>query len=325
MPSILYNDTAYEVEESKSVLETLEAHGHDVPNACRSGVCQSCLMKAVKGTPPAESQKGLKNTLVAQGYFLSCRCMPADDLSVVLPDAVGLQCAARITRVRKLSERVLEVALSPEGEFHYRPGQFLTLINATGVARSYSIASVPEHDDALHLQIALMPNGVMSTWIASDDSADAAVRLQGPHGNCFYVPGNAEQPLLLVGTGTGLAPLYGIVRDALAQGHTGPIYLFHGSLREDGLYCVADLQAIAEQHGNFHYAPCVLEGPAADGIHVGAIDALTLEHLPQLKGFRAYLCGAPELVKIMQRKVFLAGISMQEIFSDPFVPAAQKV
>ena len=31
---------------------------------------------------------------------------------------------------------------------------------------------------------------------------------------------------LLIGTGSGLAPLYGIIRDALSQGHTGPSICF---------------------------------------------------------------------------------------------------
>jgi NAD(P)H-flavin reductase len=148
--------------------------------------------------------------------------------------------------------------------------------------------------------------------------------MQGPHGNCFYVPGKADQPLLLVGTGTGLAPLYAIVRDALHHGHTGPIHLYQGSLRAEGLYCVDTLRELAATHENFHYTPCVLEGDAPEGVTVGSIDALVQQDLPKLSGFRAYLCGAPDLVKLMQRKVFLAGVSMQEIFSDPFVPAATK-
>lgn len=323
MATLHYQGTDYPVSEDKTVLEILESHGHAVPNSCRSGICQSCLMKVVDGTPPAAAQKGLKDTLATQGYILSCRCKPDGDLAVTLPDAAGLQCPARVRRVRPLAERVLEVTLAPEGEFAYRPGQFLTLINEEGVARSYSIASVPALDDGVILQIALLPEGAMSTWVARPETLGAAVTLQGPSGNCFYVGGHPEQPLLLAGTGTGLAPLYGIARDALNQGHTGDIHLYHGSLRAEGLYCVSALRGLAAEHPNFHYTPCALAGPAADGISVGALDALLLERVPKLDGFRAYLCGAPEFVKLLHRKVFLAGVSMQQIFSDPFVPAAR--
>jgi malonyl-CoA/methylmalonyl-CoA synthetase len=54
-------------------------------------------------------------------------------------------------------------------------------------------------------------------------------------GQCFYVSGRSQQPLLLVGSGSGLAPLYGIARSALAQGHEGDIWLYHGSHTVEGL------------------------------------------------------------------------------------------
>ena len=322
MANIHYAGKDYTAQEGETVLEVLEGGGVAIASSCRSGVCQTCLVRAAKGTPPAAAQTGLKDTLKAQGFFLACRAIPEEDIEIQPLETSGLRTAATVVAVRDLGSRVVEVALQPEAEFCYRPGQFLTVINPEGVARSYSIASVPRLDEHLLLQVAVLPGGAMSGWFSSGEAMGVRVQLQGPNGHCFYVPGTPEQPLFLLGTGTGLAPLQAIVRDAIAQGHAGPIHLFHGALREEGLYAVEELRALAQTHKSFHYYPCVLSGPASAGIHVGKVDEVAFATLPKLDGHRVFLCGAPELVKPMQRKAFLAGASMQSIFSDPFVPAA---
>jgi ferredoxin-NADP reductase len=142
------------------------------------------------------------------------------------------------------------------------------------------------------------------------------VRVMGPSGDCFYTSGKPEQPLLLAGTGTGLAPLYGIVRDAIDQGHTGPIHLFHGALNENGLYHRDELTALAKQHANFRYTPSVFETD-------GPLDKAILGQYPKPAGMRAFLCGDPTLVAMMKRKLFLAGMALGDIHADAFLPAAQ--
>lgn len=106
------------------------------------------------------------------------------------------------------------------------------------------------------------------------------------------MPGRPEQPLLLAGTGTGLAPLYGVARDALEAGHTGPVRLFHGALEVRGLYLVEALRALIR-------AEC-----------------------PHPVGWRAYLCGNPERVLSLKKKLFLAGLSLKDLHADAFLPSA---
>lgn len=130
--------------------------------------------------------------------------------------------------------------------FAYEPGQFLTLLRGDGLARSYSIASQPD-DEHLELHVRLVPGGAMSGWLASPEALGAALQVRGPSGSCFYVKGRPEQPLLLAGTGTGLAPLWAIARAALAAGHTGPIRLFHGARSAAGLYFIDELSDLAER------------------------------------------------------------------------------
>ncbi|RMH62196.1 MAG: oxygenase, partial [Zetaproteobacteria bacterium] len=192
------------------------------------------------------------------------------------------------------------------------------------LTRSYSLASLPE-EDALELHIKRVPGGQMSGWIFDELQEGDEVVFHGPAGDCFYLPGHEEQPLLLVGTGTGLAPLYGIVRDALRHGHRGPIYLYHGSLHATGLYLEETLSTLAERNAQFHYVPCVLQGTAPRGGRTGNIVDVPKRELGSLNGYRVYLCGDPELVHALRQQCFLAGAAMQDIYADPFVftPAAE--
>jgi NAD(P)H-flavin reductase/ferredoxin len=303
------------------VLDGLERAGVRVPSSCRAGACQSCLLRATRGTPPAAAQVGLKATLKAQGYFLACLAEPTEDLAIATADDAALGVEARVTAVEALGPDVAAVRLVPDRPLEYRPGQFVTVMRADGLARSYSLASHPDEDDALELHVRRLPGGRMSGWLASPEAVGARVTLRGPSGSCFYVPGAPAQPLLLAGAGTGLAPLLGIARDALRAGHQGPITLVHGGRTAAGLYCVDRLQALAAAHANVTYVPCVLEGPGEGAVTVGALDAVVAQRAPSLKGHRAYLCGDPDLVTRLRKKVFLAGARMDEIFADAFVTA----
>ncbi|MBI2434469.1 MAG: 2Fe-2S iron-sulfur cluster binding domain-containing protein [Candidatus Hydrogenedentes bacterium] len=321
MPRLNFEGRDYALETGESVLECLERHGVALTSSCRSGVCHSCLIRVLEGAPPPAAQKGVKETLRAQGYYLACCCRPDADLKAER-GAAQQRYRAIIESVHPLNATVARLRLTETNGFTYFPGQFLNLVHASGQVRSYSIASVPREDAWLELHVGLLPGGCISTWVHHEAAAGESVEFLGPQGNCFYVPGRSEQPLLLLGTGTGLAPLYGILRDALGQGHTGPIHLFHGSVRRDGLYLVEALRALEAEWPQFHYHPCVLEGPAEEDIAVGAIDQLALERVPSLKGFRVFLCGHPDLVRQMQRKTFLAGASLSDIYADAFLPAA---
>ena len=116
----------------------------------------------------------------------------------------------------------------------------------------------------------------MSGWFHDDAHIGERVSVLGPSGDCFYVPGKEEQPLLLVGTGTGLAPLYGILRDALRHGHRGPIHLFHGALHKGGLYLVEELRRLvdsARPSSNTRQQSSTVE---SDELAVGPIDQVVL-------------------------------------------------
>ncbi len=323
MPSITYRSQAFEALPGETVLQSLRREGHDVPSSCEAGACQSCLLQAIEGTPPTAAQQGLKEPQRRQGYFLSCLARPESDLEVVLPGEAA-QIPATVTGLERLSEDVLALRLVTASPFAYQAGQFLNLIREDGLIRPYSIASLPGRDGFLELHVRRTPDGSMSSWIHDSLRIGDRVHVRGPAGDCCYVPGEPQAPLLLVGTGTGLAPLYAVTQDALRHEHRGPMVLIHGSLHEDGFYLVDRLLELAAAHPNLGYTRCMPEGSPRPGVEIGTIEAIAQRHAVRPADWRVYLCGNPTLVHALRKKLFLAGASLQRIHSDAFITAPRK-
>ena len=278
-------------------------------------------MRAAEGAVPAQAQFGLKDSWKAQGYFLACVCRPSTDIVV---NSVGedAQLGATISALTQLSQDVLQVRLQCDAQISFRAGQYVTILLESGLARSYSIASLPQESE-IELHVRRIAGGKMSGWLHDEARVGDRVSVIGPSGECFYVPGKEDQPLLLVGTGTGLAPLYGILRDALHHGHRGPIHLFHGALHKGGLYLIEELRRLVESHSHVAYTPAVLHGNESDDFAVGSIDQVVLKQLPKLSGWRGYVCGDPSVVQLLKKKLFLSGMASRDIYADAFIPSAQ--
>ncbi len=317
MTKITYSEQTFDCQSDESVLECLSRHGVELSSSCRAGVCQTCLVKSTEGTPPVEAQAGLKPQLQKQGYFLACICKPEQDLSFANPDdSAQPQIAATVVSKTRFNDKIIRLRLKPKSEFDFQPGQFLNIHREDSLVRSYSIASLPQ-EGYLELHVELVENGKMSSWLHNQVAMGGNINIDGPHGDCFYIHDNPDQKLLLVGTGTGLAPLWGIARDALNSGHKGEIHLFHGSHSTDKIYLIDELKQLAKQYSNFFYTPCI-SGEHIDGFSAGRANEIALREIPKLDGWRVYLCGHPEMVNSTKKKAFLAGASLNDIHADAF-------
>lgn len=342
-PRVHFAGSPYDLLPGETLLAGLARQGVNIPSFCRTGVCQTCLVRATSGQPPRESQVGVAGALVQRGCFLACQCVPDAPLEVDWSDAAR-PFATRVARVEGLSRDVLRVELEvPEG-FQFRAGQFVQLEREGGVLRPYSIASIPGAP-RLELHVKLHAGGVMSQWLRWAEKQP--ITLRGPFGECFYFEDELDRPLLLAGTGTGLAPLLGVTRAALAAGHRGPIHLYHGSSARDGLYLFDQLRALAEAAPSLRVFGSLLEPPAPataaqpappqpapseQPAGASAPPRVQLRHEPldqlilsdPLDFFqcRVYLCGDPELVQRLRKRIYLSGAPQRRIHCDPFLPPA---
>lgn len=319
MPTLTWRGRELPLEVGETVLDALERAGEKVASSCRVGACQSCLVRARDGALPAGAQKGLRPALVEQGYFLACQARPDDDLEAAPADDLP-QLRATVARIERPAADVARIFLEADGAFAYRAGQFVHVARADGLTRPYSLASVPG-DALLELHVKRAPSGAMSGYLCEALAPDDILTLRGPAGSCCYDDSRPAQPLLLAGTGTGLAPLLGVARDALARGHTGAITLLHGALTAAGLYADEALRDLAARHPTFRYAPSVLDA-APDDPRSGALRDHLASALQVTPGARVFLCGPPETVGPLQRDAFLAGVKLRDLLVDAFVTAA---
>lgn len=317
MTLVRHEGGAIDVAPGETVLEALLRAGVNAPHSCRAGNCHSCMHRAIDGAPPAESQSGLTDAQRAMGYFLPCICRPTTPLTILRPDELGAPLEAVVRAIDPLSEDIVRLRVEADG-FAYRPGQFVELSVGEDLKRHYSLASHPEEDSFLEMHIRLHPDGRMSRHLAERLQAGDRVRVAGPSGSCFYEGVQEDQPMLLIGAGTGLAPLYGVLRDAVRKGHRGPIRLYHGARSSKGLYLSEELQALSHSRDNIDFRPCAFDPSAPHG---GDVAATALEAEQGVSDAAIFLCGGENLVKRLKRELFMRGASLKNIRSDAFTPA----
>lgn len=321
MFKLTIDEHTYSCQEGETVLDALLREKVDISYICKLGSCQTCVVRSLNCTPPAVSQTGLKDTQKKQHYFLACRCYPTEDMTIKLPDQSAFYTEGTVVINKMLNRNTLLLGVNFKDAFEFRAGQFVNLQRADGLTRSYSIANIPDEANVLKFHIRRLPGGRFSEWLHDQLKVGDSIMVSEPNGHCFYLPERSEQGLLLVGTGSGLAPLEGILTDALKHGHAGPIHLFHGCREVEDLYRIEEMRKLAEKHGNFFYTPCISGERVPEGFAEGRVTEVISAAFPDLKDWRVFLCGHPAMIDQMKRLVFMKGVSSSDIYSDAFLVA----
>jgi CDP-4-dehydro-6-deoxyglucose reductase len=152
------------------------------------------------------------------------------------------------------------------------------------------------------------------------------LRIEGPFGS-FFVREESAKPLVLLASGTGLAPLKAIVGHLRVSGNQRPATLYWGCRRRADLYLDAWAREMAAELPWLTYVP-VLSEPAPDEGwtgRTGFVHAAVMTDLPDLSGHQVYACGAPVMVDAAQRDfVARCGLPAEEFYADAFVSEADK-
>jgi ferredoxin--NADP+ reductase len=180
----------------------------------------------------------------------------------------------RITHPTSPNE-VRHITISLEGsEFKYLAGQSVGVLpygtSTEGDApshklRLYSIAAPSWGDDGngntvslcvkrlvYHTEAGEEVQGVCSNYLSNLNVGDP-VMITGPVGKSFLLPPDEHHHMIMVGTGTGIAPFRGFLHERFKNrhAHTGQTHLFFGAQSQNDFLYKDELNAF-EENENFH-------------------------------------------------------------------------
>jgi len=317
MPYLKYQDREIFSREGENVLDAMLRHGVSIPFSCRNGICHVCIQRCTEGEIPPMAQRGLSSELRDHGYFMACKCVPLADMEITPP--TELFATTLVHSKEMLTPNVCKLLLEPPPTFIYRAGQLINLRRPDGLVRSYSLASLPAEDYFLEIHVQRKDDGIMSNWILDELNAGDELDIQNVSGECYYQNDAHDHPLLLIGTGTGLSPLIGIIRDALYNQHEGEIHLYHGGRDMDRFYLREKLRGMEQQHANFHYHECISDNlMPPDGIHRGYVHEIAFAKHPDVHGWHVYLVGLVEMVDSGKLLAAKHGAAPGAIHTDAF-------
>ncbi|OYN76215.1 ferredoxin--NADP reductase [Mycolicibacterium sphagni] len=165
------------------------------------------------------------------------------------PAAHTLRVAEVVDETEDTRSIVFDVDAELRDRFSYRPGQFLTLripSERTGsVARCYSLASSPHCDDALKVTVKRTRGGFGSNWLCDNVTAGASIDVLPPSGQ--FTPADLNRDFLLFAGGSGITPVFSILRSMLACG-AGAVTLFYANRNETSVIFSDELRALSAQH-----------------------------------------------------------------------------
>lgn len=185
--------------------------------------------------------------------------------------------------------------------------------------RQYSIVSAPRLDHGVELLVEVIPNGVVSNYLAALKTGDT-LDFYAPAGE-FVVSEevrNSDVPLVFIGTGSGLAPLRSQILDLLRSQETKrPIKLHWGMRHAQDLFWLDYWEELAANYPNFTYDIVLSQPPEGWQLCRGHVtDCLSLHALPE--GAHYYICGSQKMTVDVLKVLSERGVDQSHLHHEKF-------
>jgi CDP-4-dehydro-6-deoxyglucose reductase len=314
------------VDAHTSLLEAALAAGLNLPHSCRGGNCGSCRARVVSGEfqYPNGRPLGISDAEISEGQALLCQARALSDMeleirSVALAGETHIKrLPCRIDRCERWSHDVMGVylRLPAAEEFEFQPGQYLDVLLPGGRRRSFSIASPPQGSHLLELHVRLVPHGEFTAPLFSRNSDRKLLNIEGPLGRFLYRESAA--PMLLIGGGTGFAPLNSIIRHVLDRGLDRRMSLFWGCRAQADLYADTGIKILAQRNPRLEYVPVLSDADSQWRGPRGFVHEEVLRRIDDLTPYDIYASGPPAMIDAVRTQFLARGVSAERIYFDSF-------
>lgn len=326
MPTVrLANGRTFDAPAGTNVLEAARLAGLVLEHSCRVGRCRSCAVRVRSGRlRDLAPDLSLSADERADGWALACIAeatsdveLEAEDLGLPV-DLVPRTWPCRVDALDAVAPDVLAVRLRlpPTAAWRHLPGQYLETIGPGGVRRAYSIAHDPTAPaDRLVLHVRRVDGGAMSRFWFDAARPNDLLRLHGPLGT-FVLRDVAGLHLVLLATGTGIAPITALLRQVAGlQDAERPasVTLFWGNRTEADLYWSPSLD------DGVRFVPVLSRADASWRGERGHVqDALARAGFDPA-GSAVYACGLPAMIDEARARLVAAGLPVHRFRADAFV------
>ncbi len=229
---------------------------------------------------------------------------------------------ARVTEKTLLSPDVMRIKLKlPNAQrLQFLAGQYLEILLAEGKRRAFSIASPPQSEDEIELHIRHVDGGGFTGWVFDELKERDILRLEAPLGTFFVRNDKIERPMIMMGGGTGFAPLKSMLEDLLAHHDKRPLHLFWGAGNRADLYMHEQMKQWAAQNEHIQYSTALLEpgDAAATDSYNGFVHQAVLQQYADLSNFDIYMSGPPAMIDASRSAFLENGAEKRRIFFDSF-------
>lgn len=205
----------------------------------------------------------------------------------------------------------------PEPQLDFVPGQSVAIESPLRprLWRYYSIANAPRRDGSLEFHIRLIDGGAVSMALTCGQAVGGSLRL-GPPIGVLTLDTNSSRDILMVAASTGLAPLKALTEQAASLPRPRPVHMFFCARTGDGLYDLASLDKMAEEHKWLTVVPSVSADNRFAGQKGSAPDVVMRSGT--WSGHDSYLAGPTDFVREMSARLTAAGMPREQIHVEDF-------
>lgn len=324
---------SFSVESEESVLDAALRQGIILPYGCRNGACGSCMGSLASGS--VSYLQGLPTALseseAAENKALFCQAHPQSDLEIIVREVDAARdievktLPCRVEKLEHLAHDVIRIYLClPASErMQFLAGQYIDVLIKDHEPRAFSIANAPHDDAFVELHIRFVEGGLFTDQVFHSMKEKAMWRIRGPLGT-FFLREDSDRPSILIGGGTGFAPIKGILEHAFEIGIDKPLHLYWGVRAHRDLYLDELPQRWLKQHPHFSYTPVLSEPQEADNWsgRTGFVTDAVVADYPELSGHDVYMSGPPVMVETGHKLFMQHGLDESRFFSDAFEYAA---
>jgi propane monooxygenase reductase subunit len=326
-----------DVAEGETVLEAAFRQGISVMHGCKEGQCSSCKSLLIDG----EAELLKYSTFALPDYerdtnhILLCRTVAYSDLTVELlnydEDLLSRSIAVKeyeavLTGITPLTHDIRLLEIEIDKPLRFWAGQFVDLtIPGRGITRSFSMANVPGQQTRLAFIIKKYPDGAFSALLDGELKPGDRLTAKGPYGTCFRRE-ERPGPMVLIGGGSGMSPLWSILNDHVDSGEQRPVRFFYGARTRRDLFHLDEFAEFARRLPDFRFIPALSHAEPGDEwtgetgfVHEVVARVLREEGLPG--EIDAYTCGPPPMIDAVLPVLQMAGVEPERIYFDKFTPA----